>query len=248
MIRIPMRTLTLVTSSLPLLGFIICVLISFFKDFEGVNYTHCRVYNFLPSISASIGGFTPQRYIWRVAVAFHTTPRFLFAFMYYNWHRQGTQNWNKNSKYRTLCQANLGVNLAELCCLLGLTYVSSEEDYKTHEKCFIFFVVFGFIYMVTTCCLCHMRKAPMIRRSRRLKHYAFIAFVLSICGFSYFFLRHNLYCEPYVYSMFAFCEYISVVSNIGFHATVAVDFRDTNIVISSLDNEPVNTHNGYLLR
>ena len=92
-----------------------------------------KVYNFLPSISASIGGFTPQRYIWRIAVALHITPRVLYAFLYYNWHGQDSHNWSANSNYRALCRTNLGLSLAELLCLIGLTYVSSNEDYGKYQ-------------------------------------------------------------------------------------------------------------------
>ncbi|XP_052242625.1 post-GPI attachment to proteins factor 2-like [Dreissena polymorpha] len=40
----------------------------------------------------------------------------------------------------------------------------------------------------------------------------------------YFFFRHNSYCEPYVYSWFALCEYLTIFSNIAFHSICNVDF------------------------
>ena len=43
MVRISLKWLTSVTSGCPLFGFILCVVISMWKDFDGVNHTHCNV-------------------------------------------------------------------------------------------------------------------------------------------------------------------------------------------------------------
>jgi len=50
---------------------------------------------------------------------------------------------------------------------------------------------------------------------------------------SYFYWRHNEYCEPYVYSMFAVCEYIIVVSNMIYHGLAALDFHDEYVRVGT---------------
>ena len=40
---------------------------------------------------------------------------------------------------------------------------------------------------------------------------------IAIVGLIYFYWRHNIYCEPYIYSMFCFVEYIIVLMNISYH-------------------------------
>lgn len=108
--------LALATVSLPLTAFVICVIWSVMFNFDASTSTHCGVKNYLPSISAAIGAFSPQKYIWRLAVALHSTPRYAIALMYYK--------LKHNSKLL------LVLNCLEISCLVGLTFVSSTENYR----------------------------------------------------------------------------------------------------------------------
>ncbi|PIK34743.1 putative post-GPI attachment to proteins factor 2 [Apostichopus japonicus] len=44
-----------------------------------------------------------------------------------------------------------------------------------------------------------------------------------------FYYLHNAYCRPGVYTIFAFLEYIIVLSNIAYHVCVSLDFSDREI-------------------
>ena len=68
--------------ALPTFGFIFCILLSYIKDFKDSTRTHCNVFNLTPSISAAIGSFIPQKYVWQACIALHSAPRFLFAHLY----------------------------------------------------------------------------------------------------------------------------------------------------------------------
>lgn len=45
----------------------------------------------------------------------------------------------------------------------------------------------------------------------------------SVCGMVCFYLRHQQYCEPYVFSCFAVCEWVFVGSNMAFLSAIFLD-------------------------
>ena len=56
--------------------------VHFYINFQNATYTHCEVTNLAPSISAAIGSFVPQKYIWQACISLHSAPRFLFLYLY----------------------------------------------------------------------------------------------------------------------------------------------------------------------
>ncbi|XP_055333657.1 post-GPI attachment to proteins factor 2-like [Paramacrobiotus metropolitanus] len=237
LLKVRFETFAVITLSLPLLSLVACVFLSLYYDFERSVATHCNVANYLPSLSSSIGGFTPQRYIWRTGIAIHSAPRLFVAFLYLNFYRTSSAI-SHNRLLLRLAYLNFALNLLENAALVILTYVSSTENYKIHEAMFVCFVAFSVCYMIDTLFLfwrlCREYSADTdLKKSLR---YKFVFFVVNVSVFLislYFFFRHNWYCEPGVYTMFAICEYLVVLSNIAFHGTAYLDFKDVVLIAKS---------------
>ena len=97
-------------------------------NFSDINNDFFQVPNYIPSISTSIGDFTPQKYIWRICIALHCFPRLLIALLYYNYYRIKSDN-PLSTKFRFLNGINSLLTIVENFALLVITYVSSRENF-----------------------------------------------------------------------------------------------------------------------
>ncbi|XP_066287202.1 post-GPI attachment to proteins factor 2-like isoform X3 [Branchiostoma lanceolatum] len=235
LLRVDFRLWHTITALLPLGSFLTAVLLGLWLHFESATGTHCGVANYLPSISAAIGGLTPERYIWRTGIALHTAPRYMVTLMYYNFHRN--RSATPSVWYQLLYKLTCLLNIVEVSSLVVLTYVSSTENPDIHEVSFISFVVCSEVYMFFTCVLlkwsAYKPMSEQEQQSLRWKSVMFVANVSSFLTSVYFYFRHNWYCEPGVYTMFALCEYIVVVTNIAFHYTAVLDFPTFSVTVGS---------------
>ncbi|RVE43817.1 hypothetical protein evm_011528 [Chilo suppressalis] len=211
---------------LPLGALIFCYVTASIFQADDIHETHCKVYNVVPSISA-ITGISPQRYVWRMCVAFHLGPRLLIGSLYYNYHKERSQHI-VDEKARELAtklgDACYWLNLIELLALTGVTYVSNRENYFVHEKIFIVFMIVALLHM-----LCRARVGSIcsdvvepVRTNKSVWTLFFVAIAATI-GLIIFFLKHRLLCHPLAFTWFSVCEYILATSNMAFHALIVRD-------------------------
>ncbi|XP_028401382.1 post-GPI attachment to proteins factor 2-like isoform X2 [Dendronephthya gigantea] len=217
-----------------LFGFFSCVILSVVYNFEDATKTHCNVPNYIPSISTSIGDFRPQTYIWRICIALHCFPRIMISIFYFNYYALKLKD-PPSTQFTILNGLNSLLTILEILALLVLTYVSSRENFGIHENAFISFMVCSMCYMLTTCILFKWTsKDPMTNeevKSFKRKIYLMITNYSSFALAVYFYFRHNWYCEPGIYSYFALCEYVTVLTNIWFHSTAIIDLGGLHITI-----------------
>lgn len=84
LVRIPLGRFSCITVSLPFLGMLFCIAWSEIYDFEKSTSTHCQIYNVLPSLSAAIGNFSPQKEVWQWAIGLHVRIYFIYQFPLFN--------------------------------------------------------------------------------------------------------------------------------------------------------------------
>lgn len=133
--RVSFGKFAVATVSLPFFAFVFCVVWSLLHFFERSTSTHCGVTNWLPSISAAIGNYQPQRFVWQFAILVHALPRFLITHQYYKYYTEIVRK-NRRPVAYTACIFNVVENLA----LVGLSIWTSLADYgKWMDGIFSFF-------------------------------------------------------------------------------------------------------------
>lgn len=233
LIRLPFTSFAVGTVLLPLTGLVACLLISLLYHFQDSTYTHCKVSNYLPSISAAISR-VPERYIWRSCIGLHSAPRFLVAAAYFSFYRGRLAGRLPEMLLSVLV---LLCSLTENTGLLLLTYVSSSETYSLHKNGFIVFIGSSLLHMLSTCRLWYVIRRHYVTSeevtSYRWKLRLFLFNISCCAAAAYFFRRHNKYCETGVYTLFAVFEYLVVFSNMAFHMTAFWDFGSTTVMVAA---------------
>lgn len=237
-LSIPFKYFVICIGGLPSSALLICVILSLLLHFDQATSTHCEVANWLPSISAAVSTYTPEKYIWRILIGLHIGPRLVVAIAFRNFLLGSPlRPLTGHKRLRFLCNLACFLNLLENFFLLALTSISSSEDHSLHAKCFGGFAICSIIYMLLSTWLFNetgRRTATNLgQRSHEYKILGAAIFVLCFFLGAYLYWRHNTYCEPGIYTLFALVEYSAVLSNIFFHCTLYYDFHGKNIVLTS---------------
>jgi len=210
--------LGLLTQLLPPVSMIVCVFSSLYYNYEKATYTHCEVPELLPSLSSVIGGFELQKFIWTFSVAVTTGPRIVFCKL---------QQLNLNEKFkdfRKTIRWNYYLNVTEILCLLTLSLVPSSEIFLIHACAFSMFILTSLMSMVIV--TFYIKDTRHRAFKKKIVSISVICVILAF----YFYQRHNEYCEPYIYTGFAVCEYLVVGCNMLWHARTISQFLGYRLI------------------
>lgn len=243
--------LTLVGSSAPIIGMMGSLLFTIRFNFHStvrVEGALCNPHGIptpqlVPSISATIGGHAPQRYIWRICIAMMVTVRIFEGFVQYGHYRAVASANGHGDKLDALNGTVLATHTLQQFCLALLSYVSSDDYFPAHEAGFVGFAVFNVLHMISTMLLlrrCHgaaLHKAPRVSFAWRWRKLCMGVNFALIAVMPYLYLRHERWCEPYLYSLFCVCEWLFVASNIAFLCAIYVDAVNWRLTVTDQTNE-----------
>lgn len=124
-----------------------------------------------------------------------------------------------------------------------------------HEKIFITFMISSQVHMLVVLGLLGMAKFGREQSEQRsffLKRFLFFLSLFCTCGLCIFFVKHRVYCHDMgkfvcmradskstcdfflvssAFSWFSFFEYWIAAANMGFHATIILDFPDEDVIV-----------------
>lgn len=129
---IPFGLFALTIVSLPFCSFLFCIVWSILYFFDRATSTHCEVANYLPSISAAIGNYQPQCFIWQISILLQFLPRLLIAKYYLNYFQDTVLKSSLSMTY-VVCLFNIVENFA----LVGLSMWTSSDNYGNYMGNFL---------------------------------------------------------------------------------------------------------------
>lgn len=251
--RLPFQIIALVTATAQISSLVFCLAWSIKFNFYESTATHCHVDNYLPSLSATLD-FTPQRDVWRACIGLSSMPRYFIAYLYcrliYNSKVLLYLHWTEVS---ALIGLSIVDSIKYFCKLQFTTNQNSSESTPTnrhhstafHATCVGIFLLTSIIHMTLVCTdlvRSNVKGLTLYTRQKLLetqivkKRIAILNFIAIILAL-YLYDRHNRLCEPGVYSMFSFLEYIVIVANVVYHLQAYYDLSEYSIAVERYEPE-----------
>jgi len=214
-------------------------------DYQSAIKTHCGNWQWFPSISSAIST-APGRYVWRFGIGIYSCPKLLvdvIQFIVFQKKLNLIKYSHNNRYYRYLNILVVLLAVAEDLALYGLTYISSIENHFVHSRLFGFFMLFAHVHFLLFQVLFYLAYKPLDLKRRSIfkwRNMFAITHTLTFVIAAYLFVRHNLYCENGVFSLFALLECFIVFNNIGFHSLTISDWKDVTYTLVEPDSSNVN--------
>lgn len=259
-LRISFKSLAVTTATAQISSLVFCLAWSVKFNFYESTATHCRVANYLPSLSATLD-FTPQRDVWRSCIGLSGVPRYFIAYLYYRIiFRSAPLLWLHWIEITALIGLSIVDSIRYFGKCLPLSWTLIIVDHRQlslianylstnkpvfHATCVGVFLITSIIHMMLVC-NDYVKPSKLSNISettrRKLSETKIFKKRIAIVNFTtivtalYLYDRHNRYCEPGVYSAFSFLEYIVIVANIIYHLQAYYDLGDYSILVARLEH------------
>lgn len=223
LVRIPWNLTLAVAFFIATSGLLLSFVLSIVFYFDSVTATHCNGFEFVPSISATIGDNGPPRYIWRAAVTGYVVQRYAAAFI-------------MHSLFSKVCPRSSTLNSVRLFVhqvflqpgLVILTTISSSENLTLHKAGFVVFCLASIFNSIATCLLTSrwQSNAPgekgsmdfglhIASASARWRWRTFQVQVACLVLAAVAYRAHSISCGNLSYSRFTVCEWAFVATHMA---------------------------------
>jgi hypothetical protein len=180
-------------------GLLLCLFLAVLLHYSIVTWNHCRVWEFWPSVSSTLGNRAPENIIWRCAIGLASGPRIAMAFLNYSWILKDLHfpSWRK-------AQVMLFLDLLRVVLAGCWTFVSSSEHWMFHAWSFIFYGVTSGFHMKVfndlifeTKIANHEHVSPTLLKSYNIKRFLLQwQFWVSMVNIVIYLVPHYSYCAP----------------------------------------------------
>ncbi|CAG7726110.1 unnamed protein product [Allacma fusca] len=221
--------LILTKVALPLFGFFFSIFWAILQ--EPTRLVECSAenqvaLNILPTVSQATGNLYLSNIVWNVCITISTILNVFYAFL-----ELSKLNFLVNKKYQALVMLVLVFRVTWAGGVIGLSYVTSTDNLLVHSMFLGLFLVFSNLFMILNCYLLYKcRVIPCGSEEEELSQkWKFRLMILSLIVtpmLPYFYMRHMTSCEDFVYSVFAFLEYVIVLCTLGYTSLALYDYND----------------------
>ncbi|KAK6109277.1 Frag1/DRAM/Sfk1 family protein [Brugia pahangi] len=238
LLQISFQNYVLVTVGAPILALIIDFLLGFSLDYQQILAYDwsCGLVN-IPSFSRIIN-LPKERIIWNAAVLFHLPLRFLLVLTNYRICRIPSNELCNRKLHEMLSRIIILSGLVEILMVLLLTVIGErEETHQLHGTHFNWHVHFFMIFALssaihfTVITTTYRRSKHYVEHfnghwSFNLKFYLTLVYIALLPVTFLFFAMYWILCYNFAYDFFALSEYLLILVNYAFHASVIYDCDD----------------------
>ncbi|GHJ86982.1 hypothetical protein NliqN6_3384 [Naganishia liquefaciens] len=197
----------------------------------------------MPSVSATIGDWAPERPFFHILIALTSGPRFLLILL--QWFVTRRKFKEEGMRKKTDDDAinerdRRGLSGADWVALVGVArtftcggwvYITSTDHHDFHDFAMIAYLLLTIPWMFGTIALTSRTQAKTLKYRKTIAALFFGTIVPLIT----FFIRHKVHRIPGAYSIYSIFEWTLVVVDVAFDAVGAADVTRLQIQIVYLD-------------
>eukprot|EP01132_Coremiostelium_polycephalum_P006661 gene6661-8240_t len=200
------------------------------------------MYEFLPSISSTIGDFSPEMNVYRYGMALTSGLRLGTIFLNHYLGMEDKNNlmnmlshqssYNSNEvlysakKLSTLVPLSTVFDTIRVFSAGGWIYISSSEHLFSHQVGFVSYVIFSFLFMYThSAVLYHSKIKFKYTTHGSGSNRGLLSLILPNYSSLKYFVDHTFYCVYLSYSKYSIFEWLLAFTNVAYDTLTYFDFE-----------------------